>query len=61
MPILTPGRKCRSCYTTKGIYYCFTDTSGKTWESCENCLDKVRKIRDNEVRVSTISYTEITG
>ena len=52
MPMLTPGRKCRSCYTPNGIYYCFTDTSGKTWESCENCLDKVRKIRDDEVRVS---------
>ena len=50
------GTKCRGCGTTPemsiwdGIYYCFTDISGKTWESCEKCLDKVRKIRDDELQ-----------
>ncbi len=44
----TPGRKCRGCYTTRFVYYCFTDHKGNRWESCEKCLDKVRKIRDNE-------------
>jgi len=50
MFMLTPGRKCKNCYTPRGIYYCFTDISGKTWESCEKCLDKVRKIRDDELQ-----------
>ena len=47
---ITPGKKCRGCYTTTGVYYCFTDISGKTWESCEKCLDKVTKIRDDELQ-----------
>ena len=42
---VTEGTKCVGCYTTKGVYYCFTSLEGKTWESCEKCLDKVRKIR----------------
>ena len=50
---ITEGKKCVSCYTTKGVRYCFTSVEGKTWESCEKCLDKVRKIRSdyfNEVQ-----------
>ena len=43
------GNKCKSCYTTKYIYYCFTDIEGNTWESCKNCLDKVRKMRDDKI------------
>ncbi len=43
----TQGKKCRGCYTTKDIYYCFIDIDGNTWESCEKCLDKVRKMRDD--------------
>ena len=50
MSKITQGNKCRGCYTTTGIYYCFTDISGKTWESCEKCLDKVRKIRNDELQ-----------
>ena len=46
--VATPGNKCRGCYTTKYVYYCFTDHKGNTWESCESCLDKVRKMRDNQ-------------
>lgn len=42
---VTSGNKCISCYTKKNIYYCFTSIEGKTWESCESCLDKVREIR----------------
>tara|TARA_R100000008_G_scaffold69663_1_gene47085 strand:- start:624 stop:794 length:171 start_codon:yes stop_codon:yes gene_type:complete len=44
---VTEGTKCVGCYTTKGVKYCYTSLEGKTWESCENCLDKVRKIRDD--------------
>ena len=44
--VRTQGSKCRGCYTTKGIYYCLTDHKGNKWESCEKCLDKVRKMRD---------------
>ena len=47
---VTEGTKCVGCYTTKGVYYCFTDIGDKTWESCEKCLDKVRKIRDDELQ-----------
>ncbi len=43
---ITSGKKCVGCYTTRFVYYCFTSLEGKTWESCESCLDKVRKIRD---------------
>ena len=46
--VRTPGSKCKGCYTTTGIYYCFTDHKGNKWESCEKCLDKVREIRDGE-------------
>jgi len=47
--VATQGTKCKGCYTTKGIYYCFTDIDGNTWESCEKCLDKVEKMRDDKV------------
>ena len=46
---VTSGNKCRSCYTTRYVYYCFTDIEGNTWESCEDCLDKVRKMRDEYI------------
>ena len=42
---ISEGKKCVSCYTTRGVRYCFTSVEGKTWESCEKCLDKVRQIR----------------
>ena len=43
-PGITSGKKCKGCYTTTYVYYCFTDTEGNTWESCECCLDKVREL-----------------
>ena len=49
-PGITSGKKCRGCYTTTYVYYCFTNLEGKTWESCEKCLDKVRKKRDDELQ-----------
>ena len=45
--VATPGRKCRGCYTTRYVYYCLTDHKGNKWESCEKCVDKLRKIRDD--------------
>jgi len=50
--------KCKGCNTSTGanrfgtyeyVYYCFTDGKGNEWPSCERCLDKVRKMRDDSL------------
>ena len=41
--------KCKGCYTTNNVYYCFTDIDSNNWPSCEKCLDKVRKMRNDKV------------
>jgi hypothetical protein len=46
--VRTPGKKCKGCYTTKGIYYRYTNTDGELAQSCEKCLDKVRKMLEDK-------------
>ena len=46
---VTSGNKCKGCYTTNNVYYCFTDIDSNNWPSCEKCLDKVRKMRNDKV------------
>ncbi len=43
---VTSGEKCVNCGTTKYVFFCFTNHHGGKWESCEDCLDEVRSIRD---------------
>ena len=49
-PGITPGNKCRSCHTREFVYYCLTDNDGNKWESCESCINKVRKLIDDGER-----------
>jgi len=50
--------KCRGCGQKTGldifgtfdfVYYCFTDGKGNEWPSCERCLDRVEKMRDDSL------------
>tara|TARA_R100000152_G_C6721823_1_gene147728 strand:+ start:68 stop:277 length:210 start_codon:yes stop_codon:yes gene_type:complete len=50
---VTSGEKCISCGTTKYVFYCMTNLSGGQWECCEDCIDKVRVIRDSYEKVIT--------
>ena len=45
---ITPGQKCKGCHTTTGVYYCYTNTDGELAQSCEKCLDKVRKMLEDK-------------
>ncbi len=45
---ITPGRKCKGCYTTTEVYYRYTNTDGELAQSCEKCLDKVRKMLEDK-------------
>ena len=45
---ITPGKKCKGCYTTTGVYYRYTNLDGELAQSCEKCLDKVRKILEDK-------------
>ena len=36
------------CYTTKKVYYRYTNTDGEVAQSCEKCLDKVRKMLEDK-------------
>tara|TARA_Y100000593_G_scaffold94471_1_gene193734 strand:+ start:407 stop:610 length:204 start_codon:yes stop_codon:yes gene_type:complete len=47
---VTSGTQCVGCGTTRYVFYCYTSLEGKTWESCEDCLDKVEVIRDEYFR-----------
>jgi hypothetical protein len=45
---ITPGKKCKGCYTTTGVYYRYTNLDGELAQSCEKCLDKVRKMLEDK-------------
>ena len=45
---ITSGGKCRGCNIRTKVYYRYTNLDGELAQSCEKCLDKVRKILEEE-------------
>ena len=45
---ITSGRKCSGCYTTNKVYYRYTSLDGELAQSCEKCLDKVKKMLEDK-------------
>ena len=45
---ITSGGKCKGCHIRTKVYYRYTNLDGELAQSCEKCLDKVRKILEDK-------------